>query len=191
MLARPLILTSALIVYGVVTLSGCGGDTRRAESEGVAATSSQAAAPGPRVKLPHGPAVSARPTDPARRAYLAKADRVCARFDPVRNEARDRAAGESADVAKAARSYDEGVKVGHQQLRALTAIRPPSGDRALLRANVFVPLRDQLALRGQIAPALARADVAQLRPLQARVDSLTRSLEGFARGYGFKVCGVD
>lgn len=190
MIARPLILTSALALCGFVALSGCGGDTRRAETEGVA-TAPQAAAPVPHVKLPHGPVVSSRPTDPARRAYLVKADRVCSRFDPMRNEARDRAAGESADVAKAARSYDEGVKVGEQQLRALEAIRPPSGDRALLRANVFAPLRAQLALRGQIAPVLARADVAELRPLQGRVDSLTRSLVGFARGYGFKVCGVD
>lgn len=181
--------TCALAALGLVALSGCGGDTRRSETEG--ATAAPPASHIKPVKLPHGPAVSARATDPARRAYLAKAERVCARFDPKRNEARARAAGEGSNTARAARSYDEGIKVGERQLRTIETIPPPAGDRALLVANVFRPLHVQLALRRQIASALGAGDVAELRPLQRRVDALTRSLEGFARGYGFKVCGVD
>ena len=39
--------------------------------------------------------------------------------------------------------------------------------------------------------ALAATDVAKLQTLRAQLDSLTESLLGFARGYGFQVCGED
>jgi hypothetical protein len=178
----------AAVAISALALPGCGGDVRRAETTVTVAPSAQ---PVTHVKLPSGPAVSVRAPSPARRAYLARADRVCARFDPKRNEARRRAAAEAADPAKATRSYDEGIKVGVAQLRALEAIPPPSGDRAALRANVFAPLRAQLALRRRVGTALSHGDAAVLRPLQRRIDDLTRALEGFALGYGFKSCGTD
>lgn len=180
------IWATAAVMTGLIALSGCGGDTRRGDD--LSTTAGAAAPVSPQIKLPHGPAVSAKVTDPARRAYIARADRLCAHFDPKRNEARKHA-GEAADTAEAVTSYDEGIKLGEQQLRALEAIPPPPGDRALLRANVFTPLKTQLAIRRQIAPALAHGDVAQLRPLQTKLDALTRSLEGFANGYGYRVCG--
>ena len=179
-------LATAIVVTGLIAVAGCGGDTRRGDD--LSTTAGVAASAYPQIKLPHGPAVSAKVTDPARRAYIARADRVCGHFDPKRNEARKHA-GEAADAAEAVTSYDEGVKLGGQQLRALEAIPPPPSDRALLRANVFTPLKAQLAIRRRIAPALAQGDVAALRPLQSKLDALTRSLEGFAHGYGYRVCG--
>lgn len=176
------------MVTALISLAGCGGDTHRGDDLSTTTAATAAATLNPPIKLPHGAAVSARVTDPARRGYVSRADRVCGRFDPKRNEARKHA-GEAADAAEAVTSYDEGIKLGERQLRALEAIPPPRGDRSLLRVNVFTPLRTQLAIRRRIAPALAHGDVAELRPLQAKLDALTRSLEGFANGYGYRVCG--
>lgn len=189
------LLCGAFVAVAVTGLSACGGDRNRADeaaggspSTTTAATTSSPATT-PHVQLPKGPAVSARATDPARRAYIARADRVCARYDPKRNEARKRT-GEAADAGEATKAYDEGVKLATAQLRALEAIHVPASEAGVLRANVFEPLHAQLQLRHRIAPALAVNSVAEVRPLQRQLDGLSRSLEGFARGYGFHVCGV-
>jgi hypothetical protein len=60
-----------------------------------------------------------------------------------------------------------------------------------MKANVFEPIRGQLALRESIAKALAATDIPRLRLLRAELDNSTRTLTGFARGYGFRVCGEE
>ena len=59
----------------------------------------------------------------------------------------------------------------------------------MLRANVFDPVRRQLALRAQIRVALAAVDLPRLRVLRARLDDISRALSAFARGYGWRACG--
>ena len=168
----------------MILVAGCGGDTRRAGQAPVqppTATPAQAAAPA-------GPLVAARVTDPERRAYIARIDRICSRFDPARNRAREDASG---DVAEVARRYDESIAVGARELREIEAVRPPHGDSAALRANVFDVIARQLELRRRIHVALVAREAGTVTALQAQLDALSHSLVGFARGYGFTICGTD
>ncbi|MGB8466697.1 MAG: hypothetical protein WCE49_17250 [Terrimicrobiaceae bacterium] len=173
----------------LVILAGCGGDSRRAESEGgqtVAVTpttqTTQASSP-KRVAI-------AKVTDPARRAYIARVDRICSNLDPERSSARERVAG-STDVQEASKAYDDTITSGETELRRIQAIPPPPGESQLLRANVFDVINRQLALRGEIRNALPSLDIARLQALQGQLDDLSRSVTAFARGYGFRVCGED
>jgi hypothetical protein len=183
-------LAAGLLAAALAT--GCGGDKRRGESETTAATTAPAApAPGARTQAGKGgPAISTKVTDPARRAYVDRVDSICGRLDPERGTAQERVA-KSARPEEAAKAYDETIALGWKELRQIEAIPAPSGERALLRANVFDVIRRQLAVRRLIDRALAAVDVPRLRALRGELDNLTRSLEGFARGYGFQVCGTD
>ncbi len=183
MTAKPHVLTLAAGLLAVAVVAGCGGDTRRAETTG---TTPSRVAGGPASTRV---AVSANATDPRRRAYIARADRVCAQLDPRRAKERRRV-GESPDPGEAVKAYDEGVSLAAQQLRRIEAVPVPPGDARLLRANVFDVLRQKLLLRRRIAVELNDADVPSVRRDQGELDALTQSLQGFARGYGFKVCGV-
>ena len=49
----------------------------------------------------------------------------------------------------------------------------------------------QLAIRKQIHLALLERDLTTVQARQSGLDDLTRLLAGFARGYGFTVCGTD
>jgi hypothetical protein len=167
-------------------LNGCGAETRRAETE------TETAAGPPTVTsasttVPRGAPV-ARVTDPRRRAYIVRTDRICHHFDPERAGARKRV-GEAADIAGATRAYGEDTALGAAELRQIEAVPPPPGDAALLRAYVFDPIRRQLALRARIRAALAAVDVPRLRVLRAQSDELGRALSAFARGYGWRACG--
>ena len=173
---QALILLLALPI--ALGAAGCGGDTRRGESE-----TSEATAAG-------GPAIATRVTDPARRAYVARVDAVCRRFDPERSKTQERVANASLP-AEAAKTYDETIGLGRSELRRIEAIPAPPGEDELLRTNVFDVIRRELAIRGEIGGALSATDVPRLRRLRGELDSLSRSLGGFARGYGFRVCGED
>lgn len=89
------------------------------------------------------------------------------------------------------KAYDDSISLGRRELRQIEAIAEPPGDATLLKANVFDPIRAQLALRARIRDALAAADVPLLRRLRTELDNSTRTLTGFARGYGFRVCGEE
>jgi len=190
-LLRPLPLAFAFLLVGLAFLAaGCGGDTRRAESEQGGGTTTTG--PAPTATTPSTgstPVVSAAVTDPARRAYISRVDRVCSRLDPERNSSRERV-GKSAGAGEAARAYEEGTALGWRELRDLKAIPTPPGDDQSLQANLYGPIEAQLALRRQIRGALAAVDVARLRVLRAQLDNLTRAVAGFARGYGFRACGT-
>ncbi len=143
---RPLLLAALGSGVALAALAGCGGETRRAETETESSAAPAAAAPAATAPR-HVPV--AKVTDPRRRAYIARTDRVCRRFDPERSTARKRA-GESADIHGAVRAYEEDTALGSAELRQIEAVPPPPGDAALLRANVFDPIRRQLALRARI-----------------------------------------
>jgi hypothetical protein len=184
---RLLLLGGLGLALAPVALSACGGDTRRAETEGGAVqttqtTSTQAPTAG------HQSVPAARLADPRRRAYISKTDRICRSVDPERNTAREQV-GASADTQEAARSYEKETALGSSELKRLEAVAAPPGDAKLLQANVFGPVRHQLALRAQIRVALAAADVSRLRALRAELDNISRALSGFARGYGWRACG--
>lgn len=183
---RLLLLIGLGLPLALAGLSGCGGETRRAETETETAAG-RPPAPGAAAVIPRGAPV-ARVTDPRRRAYINRTDRICRRFDPERAGARRRV-GEAPDIAGAARAYGEDTALGAAELRRLEAVPPPPGDAALLRANVFEPVRRQLALRARIRTALAAVDVPRLRALRAQADALGRELSAFARGYGWRACG--
>lgn len=180
------ILAAAALISAFVV--GCGGDTRRGETESTAAVSpagnpttrSQNAAP--------GPVTVTKISDPARRAYVARVDSVCGHLDRERSTEQGKVAS-SKLTSEAVKAYDDTIALGWKELRQIEAIRTPPGERAVLRANVFDVIRSQLALRRRISGALAAVDVPRLRVLRAEADNMTRALTGFARGYGFRVCG--
>ena len=178
------ILAVAATALGLLA-AGCGGEPRRAETVRTVTQASPAPA-----TTATGPVVPAKATDPVRRAYIARVDRICAHLDPERGSARERV-GESGDAEKAAVAYDDSIALGEKQLREIEAVRAPSRDRAALEANVFGVIRRQLAVRREIRAALAAHDLTRLTTLRRQHDDLTRSLVGFARGYGFQVCGED
>ncbi len=183
---KSLLLASLAAVLLLASVAGCGGDTRRGESESSTASGAPievSSTPSP----PPRPA-SAAVTDPARRAYVSKVDAVCGRLDPERGREQERVA-KAGDAREAAKLYDGAVALGWKELREVEAVPAPRGERALLRANVFEPIRRQLALRKQIGEALAAVDVPRLRVLRGELDNLSRAVGGFARGYGFQVCG--
>lgn len=175
-----------------VLIAGCGGDKRRGEAEQTEATSPPSAAETPAPsQAPSGerPQVT-RVTDPARRAYVARVDAVCRRIEPERAKEQERV-GAFTEPAEAAKAYEDSISLGWRELRQIEAIAEPPGDATLLRANVLDPIRGQLALRARIRDALAAADVPLLRRLRTELDNSTRALTGFARGYGFRVCGEE
>lgn len=172
------------LALALLAVASCGGDSRRASQENARASTQASTTP----SAGSGPIVPARATDPQRRAYIARVDAVCKRLDPERNNAREKASGDAAQVMK---GYDDSIALGTSQLSEIEAIQPPRGDAAALRANVFDVIRRQLAVRRQISTALASGNTAQVAALQQQLDALTRSLTGFARGYGFMVCGTD
>lgn len=175
----------------VALAAGCGGDKRRAESETTGVATHPAPAPAPLHQgVTGGPVIATKVTDPARRAYVARVDSVCHRLDPERSTAQGRV-GEQALPGEAAKAYDDTIALGWRELRQIEAIPVPPGEQALLRANVFDVIRRQLTLRRRIGDALAAVDVPRLRQLRGELDNLARSLGGFARGYGFRVCGED
>ncbi|MBS1845568.1 MAG: hypothetical protein JST53_14220 [Actinobacteria bacterium] len=179
---------SAILIAATVALAGCGGDTRRAESE---TGSNEASRPGIQETTnpsPTGPVRVTRITDPARRAYVTRVDAVCRQVDPELAAGQDRV-GNSADTNAQVTAYDDTIALGWRELGRIEAIPTPPGDGALLKANVFEPVRWQLELRERMSAALARTEVATLRRLRAELDNSTRALTGFARGYGFHVCG--
>jgi hypothetical protein len=180
---------ASIVLLGVLALLllvGCGGDTRRGETE-----TSEAAGAGAgetNVPAPGGPVRVTRITDPARRAYVTHVDAICGRVDPERTT-RQEGVATSTNTAEAARAYDDTIALGWRELRKIEAVPPPPGDAALLKANVFEAVRAQLALRAAMSKALAAEEVTLLRRLRAELDNSTRALTGFARGYGFRVCG--
>jgi hypothetical protein len=180
-----------MLAAGVLAalVAGCGGDARRAESESAATSPAPASAPPQKAKT-GGPVIATKVTDPARRAYVARVDSVCGRLDPERSTAQGRV-GESVRPGEAARAYDDTIALGQRELRQIEAIPAPPGEQALLRANVFDVIRQELTVRRRISSALAAVDVPRLRSLRGELDNLSRSLGGFARGYGFRVCGED
>lgn len=186
--SRLSLLAGIGVPLTLLALSGCGGDTNRAETESAVATTAPPTAglhrPGNQASLP-----VAAVSDPRRRAYIARTDRVCRRFDPERNTERERAR-ESATVEEATKAYERGTALGESELKTLEAVPPPPRDAALLRANVFGPVRHQLALRARIRSALAAANVPRLRALRAQLDNISRALSAFARGYGWHSCGA-
>lgn len=181
-LAAALLTSSAL---------ACGGDTRRGEQESApASTRTEAASEGSQPGQAPAKPVATTVTDPARRAYLAKVDAICGRLDAERAGS-ERKVAEAAGATEAARAYDDTIALGWQELRRIEAVPVPPGDAVLLRANVFEPIRRQLAVRRQMAAALAAVDLPRLRALRVELDNSARALSGFARGYGFHVCGED
>jgi hypothetical protein len=168
-------------------LVGCGGDTRRGETE-TEESAPRTATTQPQQQSESGPVPVTRITDPARRAYVTRVDSICAKVDPERTSAQE-SVGAAPDTADAVKTYDDTIELGWRELRMIEAVPPPPGDAALLTANVFEPVRAQLELRTAMSKALATEEVAELRRLRAELDNSTRALTGFARGYGFRVCG--
>ncbi|MGH2936797.1 MAG: hypothetical protein ACRDPE_01600 [Solirubrobacterales bacterium] len=182
----PMILVLAVLV---VLIAGCGGDKRRGETE--TTTPASAAQPsGSSSSEPVGPVRVTKVTDPARRAYVGRVDGLCAQTDPERTRQEERV-GNAATSAEAANAYESTIALGRRELQQIEAISVPPGETSLLRANVFDPIRHQFGLRERIRDALAVADVPTLRRLRAELDNSTRALTGFARGYGFRVCGEE
>ncbi len=182
---------AAALAALVLLAPGCGGDTRRGEGEtGTVATSATTTGAQPPAGQTGGvPKVpSSAVSDPARRAYIGRIDRICSKLDPEQAGARERV-GKSTNEGEAVKAYDGTIALWTKQLSEIKAIPAPPGDRSALQANLFDPIRRQLVLRRQIRNALAAVDVPRLRQLRGELDNLTVALTAFARGYGFRVCG--
>jgi hypothetical protein len=181
---------AGIAAASALLLAGCGGDQRRASESSIDATAGAAARP-VAASVTGGAleaTVSAPVTDPARRLYVARVDRVCGRIDPERNREREDSNGALDDVA---RRYVVASVLSGRELREIEAIAPPRGDARALKANVFDVIVRQLSIRTQIHQAILTRDLATVEARQSDLDDLTRQLAGFARGYGFRVCGKD
>lgn len=185
-------LVSAVVAALLVALlAGCGGDARRGESEGAQSTAaSTTESPAATRPTATAPVQVAKITDPVRRAYVARVDAVCGKVDPERSKEQERARAQ-AGSQEGVKAYDDTIALGWRELRWIEAIPEPPGERPLLKANVFDAIRSQLAIRAEIRDAYAAVDVPRLRLLRAELDNSSRSLTGFARGYGFQVCGEE
>jgi hypothetical protein len=179
-----------LAAASALFLTGCGGDQRRASESGIDGTGSVTARPVAATTAvgPLEAAVSAPVTNPARRVYIARVDRICGRIDPERNKEREDSNGALNDVA---RRYLVASVLSARELHEIEAIAPPRGDARALKTNVFDVIVRQLAIRKQIHLALLERDLTTVQARQSGLDDLTRLLAGFARGYGFTVCGTD
>lgn len=164
-------------VLAAVVLAACGGDARRAPV--VQVTS-------PSVTVPPG---TASVTDPDRARYVRAVDAVCARDNPRRERAVAEAEA-APDVDGAVKAYDDHIAIAEEQLRGVQAETPPAADRVLIRRNVVDRLTERLALRRALRDDLSRSDAESAQRHRAQLDALTLTLESFARGYGFKVCGA-
>ena len=184
--SRRLLLLGGLAARRRSRSAAAAGTQRRSERESGAAQDDPDHLTAPAGANQSLPATAV--TDPRRRAYIAKTDRICRGVDPERNTAREQV-GASTDTQEAANSYEKETALGTSELKRLEAVRAPPGDAKLLQANVFGPVRHQLALRAKIRVALAAADVPRLRVLRAELDNISRALAGFARGYGWRACG--
>lgn len=186
--AGPIAAIAAIAAIAItLALGGCGGDTRRGESESTGPTHAQ-----PLTALPQGGRQAAVPvaavTDPRRRAYIRRTDSICGRYDKERNSERENVR-DATDLNGAESAYERGTVLGRTELRQLEAVPPPPGEGALLRANVFDPVRRQLALRAEVRKALSNVELPRLRALRAQLDDISRALSAFARGYGWRACG--
>lgn len=186
----PLTIAAALLAGLALLAPGCGAARNRAETVTTAPTTPRAVPPSQAAPGAGGSAVVVKVADPERRAYIARVDRICRRLDRDRKTASQRV-GESADAQEAATAYDDTIALGEQQLREIEAVPVPARDRDALRANVFGVIERQLGVRRKIRAALAGGDVTLVAGLRQQLDDLTRSLVGFARGYGYRVCGED
>lgn len=184
-------LASILLLLGLIAmlLTACGGDQRRGEAEVEETTTTPSAVTGPESSGGQaGEPQITQVTDPARRAYVDQVDAICRRLDPERAKGREEVRTAATSVA-AANVYEGSIAAGWRELREIEAVPEPPGEAALLKADIFDPIRAQLALKAQIREALAVADVPSLRRLRTELDNSSRSLTGFARGYGFRICG--
>lgn len=182
----PRALFALAAASAIALLAACGGETGRAETSTAVAQTPDYGSGQQLASTPDTATVN----DPARRAYIGRVDGVCKKLDRERNAAREQAAA-GAETSQGTQAYDDSIALGWRQLHAIEAIQAPPGDAKLLRTNVYEVLRRQLAIRRRMGRALADTDVAELQTLRVQLDSLTQSLLGFARGYGFRVCGED
>ena len=168
-----------LVVLAAVTaIAGCGGEPQRAPAQTVAA-------PPAAVEVDEAPG-TARVTDPARAAYIRRADRICRTLDPER----ERRLHEVRTASDPVRAYEDTVAMAREQLRRISALRPPAADRDLISHNVLDRLQQRLALRTRLAHALDVGDETTAGRDQAEFEALGIAVRSFARGYGFRDCGA-
>jgi hypothetical protein len=176
-------IRAALMALTALSVSvapvGCGGEARRGPVRTVAG-------PPPAAVTVNEPAGTARVTDPARAAYIRRADRVCADLDPRRESKLHEVEGAS-DPAGA---YAQTVTLAREQLRRIEAIHPPAGDRELIARNVIDRLRERLGLRDRLQRDVADDDADAAARDQSQFEALGVAVHSFARGYGFRKCGT-
>ena len=174
-------MTRIFPLLGVLTagvlLSACGGEPRR---EAVRELSVPSVAE---------PADAAPVTDPARALYVGRLDKICSRYNPQRAHALAEAE-QAPDTQAAAEAYATDVSLAEAQLRDIEMASPPNADRSVITSNVIVRLRERLVLRRALRRSLLASDASAAQNERAQLDALTISLQAFARGYGFKVCGA-
>ena len=139
-------------------LVGCGGDSRRAESEGgqtVAATPTTQATQ----RLQSGTGGRSRRSRIRRGARTSREWTASAAISTRSATRLESASAGSADVQEASKAYEDTITSGEAELRRIQAVPPPPGESQLLRANVFDVISQQLALRGEIRNALPSLDI--------------------------------
>jgi hypothetical protein len=168
------LVATAALAAGV---SACGGEPRRAAVSELST---------PTVSEPAG---TAQVSDPARARYVRQVDRVCAHYNPRREQAMADAE-HAPGVDNATQIYDTSILLAEKQLHGIEAIAPPSADRQLIASNVIDRLRQRIVLRRALRNDLIASDADSAERHRAQLDALTIALQSFARGYGFRTCGA-
>lgn len=176
-MSRSRALTLLSLMTATLGLTACGGEPRRTVVRELS------------VPTVAEPANTARVTDPARARYVGQLDKICSRYNPQRALALAEAE-QAPDTRAAAEAYATDISLAETQLRDIEAVTPPSADRAVILSNVITRLRERLVLRRALRSSLLASDSAAAENERAHLDALTISLQAFARGYGFRVCGA-
>jgi hypothetical protein len=125
----------------------------------------------------------------AKKAYLAKAEAICAKANAQLAQAKK----EQPTAIPAVPPYVHRlVNIARDDVNALSALTPPSKDASALQAKVLQPLREQLKEADDYAKkvdaAAARKDPAALTQLVFNPPTTTRADIAWMKTYGFKAC---
>jgi hypothetical protein len=130
--------------------------------------------------------------EPAKMAYVARADAICERQQAKRERFEDRVGGlapiTAAETDQVAVLLRRAAVALGSEIRNLRALHPPIGDSRTPESLLSI-LADQIHDLRDFAAAYDSRDAAAIRTLQVRIAADSAKASALAEHYGFQVCG--